>query len=142
MRAQAAFEYLAIVGIVLAFLIPIWLYVTSLQNQTATQLSLSYAKNAADTITDKADLVFSQGPPARIETQVYIPKNVVSVEILDGPSGSTGSTIVFHIRVGTQISDVSSTSNAQLQGSVPAKEGKYRISIEAADSHVEITEIT
>ena len=134
MRAQAAFEYMVIVALVLAFLIPIWAYVTSLEQQTSTQLSISYAKNAAEKIADTADLVYSQGAPARVEVNIYIPKNVESVNI-------TNNTIDFVVRVDSVLNDVTATSAAKLNGTVPNREGTYLFAIEALDSLVQITEV-
>ena len=73
MRAQTAMEYLSIVGIVLVFVIPIWAYLITIEQQTSTELSLSYSKNAARQIADASSLVYSQGPPAKLTFQIYIP---------------------------------------------------------------------
>ncbi len=134
MEAQAAFEYMVIVGLVLAFLLPIWAYIASLQQQTSTQLSISYAKNAADIIADTADLVFSQGAPAKVEVRIYIPKNVENVSIIN-------NTIDFKILIDSTLSDISATSSAKLNGTIPTREGTYTFSIEAKDGFVQITEV-
>jgi len=37
-KAQVSFEYLMIFGLAIAFAIPVWLYVTSLQQDTGQEL--------------------------------------------------------------------------------------------------------
>jgi type II secretory pathway pseudopilin PulG len=134
MRAQAAFEYMVIVAIVLAFILPIWAYVSSLEQQTTTQLSLSYAKNAAEKLADTANLVFSQGTPARVEVRVYIPRGVEAVTIVN-------KTIDFKVQTDGVLSDVTATSSASLNGTLPTREGTYLFAVEAKNGFVQITEV-
>ncbi|RLJ09600.1 MAG: hypothetical protein DRP15_03155 [Candidatus Aenigmatarchaeota archaeon] len=131
MKAQAAFEYLMIFGVIIAFITPVWIYLSSIQSQTNSQLLLSYAKNAAEQIVDAAELVYSQGPPAKIKIKVYIP-NVVSANI-------TNNTVIFRVRFDSTITDVYSTSSAPLNGSLPQETGNYWITVEAVDSYVNIS---
>ncbi|RLJ03826.1 MAG: hypothetical protein DRP18_05595 [Candidatus Aenigmatarchaeota archaeon] len=133
-KAQVAFEYLMIFGIVLGFAIPVWIYVSNLQAQTGTDMCLSYAKNTANQIADTADLVYSQGAPAKVRIKVYIPKHVVSANI-------TGREINFNMSYMDGYTDVFATSMASLNGSLPNLEGVYWIEIEATDSGVDITPV-
>lgn len=128
---QVSLEYMIIVAIVVAFILPVWAYLTSVQVQTGMELSISYARNAAAQLTDAADLVYSQGPPARINVQVYIPGNVAYINI-------TNSTVNFGIRKPSGISHVFDVSRAQLNGTLPASEGTYWVTVEAQDSLVQI----
>ena len=131
-KAQVAIEYMTIVGIALAFLIPIWVYVTQLQYQTETQLSASYARNTIDNIVYTANLVYSQGPPAKVPLNVYIPKNAELVEM-------DGRNIHIQLRTLTGLSDMYGSSVADLNGTLPTTEGLYKIYIEARDDYVQIT---
>lgn len=132
MKGQAATEMLAIVALVLAFLIPVWYYVSTLQASTAAELTQSYAESAVSRLAKAADSVFSQGKPAKIRMDVYIPKGVEQ-------SSVTGRTLILRIRTGTSLSDVPATSISPLNGSLPTKEGTYKVSIEAFDNVVQIT---
>lgn len=132
MKVQVAFEYIIIIAIGLAFIIPIWLYIITVQYQSNVELALSYAKNAVDKIASTADLVYSQGTPAKVRVSVYIPNGVVQSNI-------TNNTIYLTVRVGTQLSDVVAISEAELNGSLPTQEGNYLIDIEAKADYVQIT---
>lgn len=134
-KAQAALEYIIIVSMVLVFMIPIWTYVSSMQSQTSVELALTYAKNTANQIADAANLVYSQGPPAKLKISVYIPYGVENVTIVN-------STIKFTIWARPGYSDVFAFSNAQLNGTLPTKEGYYWMDIEATDNIVQITKST
>ncbi len=130
-RGQAAVEYIIIVAIVMLFLIPIWTYVTSTHRQASNELTLTYAKNAASQIADAADLVYSQGPPAKVKINVYIPYGVENATIIN-------ETIVMEVRTDSSITDVFGFSNARLNGTLPVKKGNYQIEIEAVDDMVQI----
>ncbi|MBI4173703.1 MAG: hypothetical protein HY519_03200 [Candidatus Aenigmarchaeota archaeon] len=132
MRAQAAFEYMVIVGIVLAFLIPVWLYVSSLQARAGEELSISYAENAVQRIAKTADLVFSQGSGARVQTQVYIPGGVESSAII-------GRSVILNLRTGQAVSNVTALSIATLNGTIPTSEGSYQMTMEAKTGYVQVT---
>lgn len=131
MRGQVAFEYMIIVAVVFAFLIPIWIYINTVQTRTSTELILSYAKNAVEKITTAADLVYSQGPPAKVRLALYIPSNVQGSSIVN-------KTVILRVVTDSGISDIYSTSLANLNGSIPISEGNYWATLEAKDSFVQI----
>lgn len=133
MRAQAAVEYFVIAAMVMMFMIPIWAYMVTTQQQASEELSLSYAKNAAKQIADSASLVHSQGAPAKINIKVYIPSGVTDVSIVN-------KTIIFNVMMGSQESEVWYSSMAEMQGEedIPTSEGYYYFDIISHDSYVEI----
>ncbi len=133
MKAQAAIEYFVIAGMVMMFMIPIWVYIVTIQQQTSQELSLSYTRNAAKHIADAASLVHSQGFPAKINIKVYIPDGVTNVSIVN-------KTIIFHMLTGSLESEVWYTSTAELQGedNIPVNEGYYYFDIISHDTYVEI----
>jgi uncharacterized protein (UPF0333 family) len=131
-KAQLSFEYMMIFGLAIAFAVPVWLYVTSLQQDTGQDLSMSYAKNAVNQITSSADLVYGQGPPAKITLNVYIPSGIESVNI-------TGRTINFRMRTSAGLSDIFSSSVANLSGTVPLEEGMYWIKVESMGDYVNVS---
>ncbi len=132
MRAQSSFEYMMIFALAIAFAIPVWLYVTSLQQSAGEDLSLSYAQNAVNQITSAADLVYTQGPPAKVRLSVYIPSRVDMINI-------TNRTVNFRLLTSTGVSDVFSTSVADLTGTLPDSEGVYWIDVESMGSYVQVT---
>lgn len=132
MKFQVAFEFMIIVGIVMAFLIPVWIYSSNVQQQTNTQLAVSYAKNTVQRIADASSLVYSQGEPAKVEIMVYMPKGVEEVNI-------TNNTIMLSIWTGPTISNVFAESLADMTGTLPTTEGRYFVKIEAISDYVNIS---
>ncbi len=128
---QAALEYIAILGIVLTFIIPLWMYTISLHQQARTELSLSYAENAVKQIADTASLVYSQGPPAKVSLRVYIPTGVMNISMIN-------TTIIFNVSTSFGYTNVFAISDAKLNGSVPTEEGYHLLSIEAKNDYVQI----
>ena len=131
MRGQVAFEYMVIVILVLLFLVPVWIYITNMQNETNTEFILSYSKLATKELTSSADLLYSQGPPAKISADIYIPSNVQEIIIQN-------NSVIFKVYFKNTITDVFSTSDSQLNGSLPSNEGNYRVTMEAMDGFVQI----
>ncbi len=132
MKAQTAFEYMVIAMFVLAFLTPIWIYLSQLQTQTSDQFALSYAKNAVTQIAKKADLVYSQRMEAKVKIGLYIPRGVEEVNI-------TGNEINMRVRSMSGDVDVFATSIAQLQGNLPTSEGFYWVMLKAEGDYVNVT---
>lgn len=132
MRAQSSFEFMMIFALAIGFAIPVWIYVSSLQLGAGEELSLSYAKNAAGQITSAADLVYTQGPPAKVKLDVYIPSRVDEIDI-------SNKTINLKVSSSAGVSDVFSTSVADLNGTLPTLEGMHSISVESKGSYVQIS---
>lgn len=132
MRAQASFEYLMIFSLAIAFAIPVWIYVSSVQQSAGEELSFSYAQNAVNQITSAADMVYTQGPPAKVSLNIYVPSRVEYINI-------TGKSINFRMLSSGGVSDIFSESVANLTGTLSTSEGMYRISVESMGSYVEIS---
>jgi len=126
-KAQAAFEYMVIVIIALGFMIPIWLYVTSVKSNTTQELSLSYAKNTVEKLASTADLIYSQGAPAKVKVNVYIPDGVIGYLLAN-------YTINLVMVYESTVTDVFAVSRARINGTLPTSEGNYWIQIEAVDN--------
>lgn len=127
MRAQAAFEYMLVVMLVLGFLVPLWTYTLTVNNEASDELSFSYAKNAVESISSAADLVYSQGPPAKLRVSVHIPGGVEEYNI-------TNSTIIITIRNAGGVTGIFAESRARLNGTLPIDRGTYWIDVRAVDN--------
>ena len=132
MRAQSSFEYMMIFGLAIAFAIPVWVYVTSLQQSAGEELSMSYAENAVNQITSAADLVYVQGPPAKVRLSVYIPSRVEMINI-------SNKTVNFRVLSSAGASDIFSDSVANLSGTLSSSEGMYWVNVESMGDYVQIT---
>lgn len=125
-KAQAAFEYMLVVLIALAFMVPLWTYMATVNNEASDELSLSYAKNAADAVASAADLVYTQGPPAKVRITVFIPSSTVNASIING-------TVIFVIRNAGGETAIYAESRARINGTLPASGGSYNMEIRALD---------
>ena len=134
MRAQAAFEYMVIVGLVLAFIVPIWVYVATVQQQTQTELAQTYAETSLKKVANAVDLVYVQGPPAKVNTQIVIPAGISNFSVL----GTNLNTLYFRIGFGSTASDVVAVTRTRVNGTIPIQEGTYTISVEANASFVQL----
>lgn len=132
LKAQMAMEYMMIVGLVLLFIIPMWVYVTSVQNQASDELSSSYAKNMVNKIADTAELLYSQGPPAKVTLKIYVPGGIESISI-------SNHSINAKLRTVSGLNDIFATSDAQMNGSLPTSSGSYSVLLEAIDSVVQVS---
>ncbi len=129
MKAQVAFEFMVMVMVLLAFIIPIWAYVSNVQQSAIQELSASYAKNAINNIADTANLLYSQGPPAKAALKIYIPEGIENVNI-------TGSNIMF--TMSATGNTLSAVSMAPLNGTLPMQTGTYFIILEATTDFVQV----
>ncbi len=122
---------MVIAMIILGFLVPIWLYVSQVQNESAETLALTYAKNAVKKIAENADLVYSQRLGAKVKVGVYIPNGVEEINI-------TGKTVIMKVYSSSGVVDIFETSAANLNGSLPTTSGFHWILIEAKGDYVQI----
>src|SRR3989304_3741368 len=76
MKAQASAEYFIIVAVALLILAPIILYANQTIASSQEELKISTARNAVDRIGEAADLVYTQGSPAKTTMTIFIPDNV------------------------------------------------------------------
>ncbi len=132
MKAQVAFEYIVIVGMVLLFLIPLWAYISGVHTSTSNHIFISYAQSAASRLASHADLVYSQGPPAKIRSTVYMPPRVSSAELIN-------KTVLISLSIAGTTTDVTAVSTATMVGTLPTTEGNYQVSVEAVGNYVNIT---
>lgn len=131
MRAQAAFEYIVIVSVILAFTIPLWIFYFNVQGDASTEITLAHTKSAARRIAETANLISSQGPPAKATISLFIPDGIQSVNISD-------NIISFKVQVDGSLTDVFEISEATLNGTIPIERGNYLITIEAQQGFVDI----
>jgi len=132
MKAQIGMEYILIFGISLLIAGLIWVYASSDLNETKWELQMSYAKDAVNRITEMADMIYIQGPPAQSYFEVvfpdsirntYISENIVTLELL------------WKEGILRNISDAASVN---ISGTLKATQGTHRIMIIANTTKVEI----
>ncbi len=135
MRGQVALEYLVVLGLSLAIVLPLWLYVNNQFNTTRQELQFTYARLAVDKLADAADLVFVQGAPSQLQVQLTIPDNVVS-------ASASGKEIQFKLSTANGLTDVYAVTLGTVSGTIPTRAGPVVLLIKSEGSFVNITEAT
>jgi len=132
MKSQVAVEYLIIVSVAFMILIPLILFLNQTFIGYSDDNKLSKADTAAKKIGHTADWVYSQGPPAKQTIEVYIPKDIEEVSLIN-------KTLSFKVRTSAGISDVYHETVATLNGTIPITSGYYFLSLVAFQDYVNIS---
>jgi hypothetical protein len=132
MKAQSASEFLIIVSVALTILIPLILLVNQSLMGYSDDTKISLAREAVKKLGDNADWVFSQGPPAKVTVEVYIPDGVESVSI-------NNNEILYKVRTSAGITDVYYDTVPELRGTLPEKSGYYFVSLTSFSNYVNIS---
>jgi uncharacterized protein (UPF0333 family) len=132
MKAQVAVEYLIITGIGLTLVLISVGYLSSTYQNYSDENKISLAKNTVNKIGETADLVFSQGPPAKMKIEIYIPDGVEEISFAN-------KTVLFSIKTSAGISDIFYESVPQIVGNLPSEKGNYYVSLSAEEDYVNIS---
>jgi hypothetical protein len=135
MRAQAATEFLIIVSVALTILIPLILLVNQSFISYRDDTKISLAKEAVKKLGENADWVYSQGPPAKVTIEVYIPEDVVETSL-------ENKMILYKIRTSAGITDVYYYTVPNLNGTLPNKAGYYYVSLTSYTNYVNISVVS
>lgn len=132
MKAQAAMEYFTIVVVGLIIITPMIIYLNDMYLSYSDDNKISLAKITVNKIADSANWVFSQGPPAKVKIEVFIPDNVESISFAN-------NTVNFAVRTKSGVVDVYDTTIMPIYGNLNTKSGYYFISLVAYDNYVNIS---
>ncbi|MDI6806438.1 MAG: hypothetical protein QMD14_01325 [Candidatus Aenigmarchaeota archaeon] len=132
-KAQIALEYIIVVAFAIGVLTPILLYVNQSLNEYREGNNLILAKNSVTKIGQIADWVFSQGPPAKMEIEVYIPQGIEEIRIEE-------KVILFRIKTSAGISDVYYLTLSNVSGSISPIPGYTKVKIEAFETNVTVSD--
>jgi hypothetical protein len=130
-KAQVAVEYLIVVSLSIAILTPliIWAYQNLIGYKESNNLVL--ARNAVDKIGQAVDWVFSQGPPAKMEIEIYLPEGIEEIQIAN-------KTILFKVKTSAGTSDIFYISLANVTGNLPRTSGYRIVKVQAFENNVTV----
>jgi len=131
-KAQVATEYLVIIAVGVAILIPMVVYLNDMYISYKDDSNIASAKTAAEKIASLTNWVYSQGKPAKVVASVYLPGGIEEIEL-------ENKTITFKMKTKSGIVDVSKDTTAIIAGSLPTSKGFYRVAVIAEDDFVNIT---
>src|SRR3989338_1476221 len=123
MRAQAAVEYVIILGIVLLVLIPIFYYSLSESNRTTR---LNQASDIVNILARKSEAVYALGSGSRDYVWINVPQGIKDYSIYN-------KTIKLSFY---SLGDAVAFSSVNVTGRIPVVAGVYRLVIEAKDNNV------
>jgi uncharacterized protein (UPF0333 family) len=132
MKAQVSVEYLVIIAIALVILVPLIVYSNTMITNYNEENKIALAKNAVKKLGESADWVYSQGMPARLETEIYFPQGITSNSLIN-------NTIMLKIKTVSGISDIYYNTISPLNGTIPKDSGYYSISFVAFQNYVNIS---
>lgn len=128
-NGQSAMEYMMIIAFSLLIVTPIYLFVTDQTYQTRADLQTSILQDSLRSVADSANMVYTQGYPARTTTELHLPDGMENVSLVN-------STIRARVRVGDSYSDYHGFSDAELSGELPQTSGSYIIKLKATEEGV------
>lgn len=122
-KGQVTTEYIAIVGIVLLLLIPIF-YISA--EKINNEVKVNQANDAVTSLSRAVNVVYSLGPGTRRIIEITIPGAVESTEV-----NGTLLQIRLHVFGGT--SDIYAMAMVNVSGYIPSERGTYHIPLEAQE---------
>lgn len=126
---QAGIEYVILLGVLLFFFIPIIYY--SLTESTL-QVKMSQAENIVNRLGKAVDAVFALGPGSAEIIPITVPDGVMSTLV----GGQTQREIILNLTGFGGISEVHTSTRANITGSLPTTKGTYFIKVETLPSGV------
>lgn len=131
MKAQVAFEYIVMVGVIIGAVALISMYVYQ-QNEIATRSK--QAEIAVNTIASAADNLYAQGPGAKTQINVYFPDGYDSTQ-----SSLSGKTIFLRIYTPAGYNDIVATTKGNISGELPEGTGYKLLTLELINGYVNVT---
>jgi hypothetical protein len=132
MKGQVAVEYMIIVSVALTILLPLSLYINQSLMGYRDDTKISRAWTTVKKIGESVDWVYSQGPPAKLTIEIYIPDDVEEISF-------ENKTVLFKIRTSSGISDAFYQTVPELKGSLSEKSGYYFVSLTAFPNYVNVS---
>jgi len=132
MKGQVAVEYMIIISVALIIILPLSLYMNQSFIGYRDDTKISRAWNTVKKIGENADWVYSQGPPAKVTIEIYIPDGVEEISF-------ENKTVLFKVRTASGVSDVYYQTVPEFEGFLPEKSGYYFVSLTAFPNYVNIS---
>jgi hypothetical protein len=95
-KAQAALEYLMIVGLAFVIIMPMVYMFYSYTVSTQEEVGMAKIHKIGVDIAAAAEDVYYLGEPSRSTIKVNMPEMIAGVSVLDAAPGYTGSLIIFY----------------------------------------------
>ncbi len=129
MRAQAAMEYMILIGFLLVLLVPLVTIFYSKSAETAVQVRTQQTQALGQKIADSAESVYYLGQPSKFQFRANIPDGISTVTF-------TNKAIIFEVDANPGTSDIVIPSAVNLSGSLIISQGVHVITVENKGAYV------
>jgi len=132
-RAQAAMEYLFVVGFGFMMLLPIIALFYSQSSTIEDEVILSQADKALEEISSSIDQVYFLGVPSKQTLEIRFPDRVEDVTITD-------NRITMQVQSSSGLRTTAKTTQANITGTIDAYSGIHVLTITATQTGVHVEE--
>lgn len=131
MKGQTGLEYMIIIAIILAIIIPMASYIWQ-QNEVVTRTR--QAEITANSIASAADSLWAQGPGSKTTLNIFLPDGYSQTE-----SKLSGRLILLKIYTPAGYNDAIAITKANITGSLPSDSGYKQLKLEVAEGRVKVS---
>lgn len=134
-RGQIGVEYLIVVGFVTFAIISIIALAFFYSNEIKDRIRLNQVESFTDQLISSSENIFFAGEPSKTTVRLYLPEGVDGFVV-------NGNTILVTVKVsgGQNIREYESNVPLSLSGGMTLSEGLKKLTLEAYDDRVEITQ--
>ncbi|NYZ79157.1 hypothetical protein H0N99_03330 [Candidatus Micrarchaeota archaeon] len=138
-KAQASTEIMITVAFVVTIMFPLLLIAYMQSANVSDQLAVQQAQQTATKVANYADVVGSEGYPARMSVQVFMPTNIDSITV-GNSTGGIGHELIIKVKTSAGPTQVVALTLTKIAGdlSTIAKPGTYFIKIYAEDNCTQV----
>ena len=135
-KSQAATELLVILAIGLTVLLTILVVNNKVMTGTGGRIESTKARNAVDSLSDAAELVYQQGVGARTRVFLTLPDEITGFT-------ASGQTLAMQLHAGGELNNVYRNLDFNVSGTLPTTEGIHWLYVEAREGYVRFgTDVT
>ena len=128
---QSSIEYIILIGLILAALIPLIYYTTE---RSSNDIRINQADQSVQTVANAADNVYTAGPGNREYIQIVLPSGVQSFTVKDRD-------IIMNISIYAGVSNIHARTIANVVNTtpLPRDQGTYNLIVKMTDQRVEVS---
>lgn len=135
-RGQISFEYLIIMGFVTFIIVGVLAIAFFYSNNVKDRIKINQMTNYANKIVSTSESIFYAGYPSKATITVYLPENVISVDV-----NSAEDSIIIAIQTSSGVAKTSFSSNVPISGALGTNMGLNKVQIEAGTTEVVISQV-
>ena len=128
-RGQVALEYMLLIGLIIAVILPLFYYSFSTITQNT---QMAKASTMVNTIVETADTLYALGSGSQELIVIEVPRGVENITI-------QGKEIIVKIRIFSGLSDVSAKSKTNMTGTLNKTRGSWHVLIKNENNTIQIS---